>query len=1730
MRQWYTYCLLIACFLFFMAGKRAPGVFFVKPTASGNGSGSSWDNASADLQAMINAAAAGDEIWVAAGTYKPASLPGGSNTSGPRDVAFVLKSDVKIYGGFSGTETALGQRNATTNTTTLSGDIGVASDATDNAYHVVVSINNTAGTLLDGFTVSGGNANGEGFYSIDNRSVFRYCGGGILARGSSATFSNIIVASNQCATAGTGNGSGAGIYSINSSLVLKDARLQQNKASSSTTSGGLGGGLCMIGTADSVNNTSFTNVTVTGNETTNAGAGIFVQAWSKPVFTDVVFTENIAGTSAGGLIIIGNSAGNNVATLNNVSFTKNKANAGNGGALFLSNYVNATMNNLSFTENESSALAGALYCIGGADAFSNLEFTNTSFTKNKSGTSGGAMYINNYNNCIFNKASFTENSAGATGGAMFVIGASAAYNTFRVTDAVFSKNKSTTAGGAGYISSYNKYVIDRVKFLENEATASAGGGLFIFSAATGSNEDAQISNCLFYGNRANLATLGGGGIFVSNNSRPIIINSTFYSNYSLYNGGGIGINNSATAIATVYNSIFYGNTTGGASADIEEPANAGFFLKNSLTQTKGTNGVDGVIVGSNPSFLSTDPASADFLRLASGSPAIDKGANNLLPAAYIKDLAGGSRINDNVIDMGAYESGISQTPTESQTITFENDINLQYGDADHDPAATASSGLQVTYTSSDLQVATIVSNQIRIVGAGTAEITASQPGNQTYLPATPVKKILTVSKAPLIIKPANISVEQYLPFPGFTAVYTSFVNGDNAASLTTQPTITTTANSASAPGDYTLTASDAASPNYTITYETGTLTILPGSGSGGNVHYVKQGGTGNGSSWANASGNLQAMINAAAAGDQIWVAGGTYKPATLEGGSGTISARDVAFVLKNDVKIFGGFAGTETIISDRNTTANPSILSGDIGTVNDASDNAYHVVLSVYNTASTLLDGFTITGGNADGEGFSSVNGKSILRNSGGGIHARGSKASFSNSIIKGNSSATTSTPGFGGGVYSYASQIQFQDALITQNSTVSASSTGAGGGGIYTEGNADTASTVTLTRSDITFNTSRNLGGGIYMGIYSTVTMKDGNIADNKGTNSSGGGVFSRSVSGADNHLILERVNVSRNETLTGSGGGMMLSYYTHSTFTDVVFSENKCISSGAGYYLQGNTDDQILAQIRMTNVEFRKNQANGPGSGTGGAVYLQGNWDAVFTNVKAIENYGNVATGAFQIGGRNSKPSNLVINGGSFINNRTPQFGAAIVISTGAGYQIDRVDFSGNSAGAHAGAVWASGTGTASGPVLNCTISNSRFANNESGSQNLGAGALYITTTYNTPRILNCTFYNNKAQKDGGAIYVGGTVNTKAAIHNCIIYGNSVINGNGADIYKNADAIVELKNTLTQAYGTNGVDGVITGVDPKFLSTDANSNNYLRLMSGSPAIDKGDNLLLTQGTSLDLGGNARIVNGIADMGAYEYFSGQSIPTESQTIDIAAAITKTYGEADFDPGATASSGLTVYYTSNNTNVATIENGKVKIKAAGTATIRAWQPGNDIYLAAPDATTTLTVNKAPLLIKANDANMVQQQAIPAFTASFTGFVNGETLGVLSGQPVFNTTATTSSPIGTYPITVSGAAAANYEISYTNGVLTIQPIAVDNATLDAWFSNNTTLQVRVDMPGETEGTVSLFTSAGQRIYHTGITLKQGRNQFTVPADRLIPGIYIINVNGAGLKLDKKFIKR
>src|SRR5688572_29453815 len=138
--------------------ERAQGAIrYVNASAPGpTQNGASWPTAYRDLQAALAVAIAGDEIWVAAAVYKP-------TTTTNRTISFVLKNAVGVYGGFSGLETLRTQRNPDplSNGTTLSGDIGTAGDLADNSWHVLRGTNLTSATVLDGFTITRGNARGS---------------------------------------------------------------------------------------------------------------------------------------------------------------------------------------------------------------------------------------------------------------------------------------------------------------------------------------------------------------------------------------------------------------------------------------------------------------------------------------------------------------------------------------------------------------------------------------------------------------------------------------------------------------------------------------------------------------------------------------------------------------------------------------------------------------------------------------------------------------------------------------------------------------------------------------------------------------------------------------------------------------------------------------------------------------------------------------------------------------------------------------------------------------------------------------------------------------------------------------------------------------------------------------------------------------------------------------------------------------------------------------------------------------------------------------------------------------------------------------------------------------------------------------------------------------------------------------------------------------------------------
>jgi len=181
------------------------------------------------------------------------------------------------------------------------------------------------------------------------------------------------------------------------------------------------------------------------------------------------------------------------------------------------------------------------------------------------------------------------------------------------------------------------------------------------------------------------------------------------------------------------------------------------------------------------------------------------------------------------------------------------------------------------------------------------------------------------------------------------------------------------------------------------------------------------------------------------------------------------------------------------------------------------------------------------------------------------------------------------------------------------------------------------------------------------------------------------------------------------------------------------------------------------------------------------------------------------------------------------------------------------------------------------------------------------------------------------------------------------------------------------------------------------------------------------------------------------------------SVTKGNQSIIFNTLSAVSYGDADFNFTATASSSLMVTYSSSDLTVATVSGSTLTIVGAGTASITASQTGDANYAAATDVPQNLVVNQSILTITGNDAAIIYADAIPALDVLYSGFENGEDATVLTTAPTAVTSATATSNAGTYAITSSGGADDNYSFTYVDGTLTISQAILTVTANDAAIS-------------------------------------------------------------------------
>ena len=459
-------------------------VIYVDDDATGANKGTNWENAYNYLQNALTVAQPGDEIRVAQGIYKPDRQLGTGQSarivaSGDRRSTFHLINGVDIKGGyvgFSGPDP--NEREMSLYETILSGDLnGDDNDVNDpcdllseptraeNSYNVVTGLN--VNCLLDGLTISGGNANGS------SESGF---GGGMSIQLSSVTITNCTFRNNATRHSGAALSSYSGSGStLNNCIFTWNSSGNMVNVGSRFTNFEGGGGMYNNDSSPTLTNCTFSE------NTAPIGGGMYNYD-SNPTLTNCTFSGNQALFFGGGMYNMDCNA-----TITDCIFTANLAERRGGGGM--ENWIsNLTLTNCTFRENFAVGSGGAM----NNSANCNITLIDCLLRGNFANGSGGAMDSYGNNPTLIN-CTFSENSTLMYGGGMYNREANAT-----LTNCIYSGNRAEKNGGGIYNSDSNPTLIN-CTFSGNTA-ANWGGGI------NNSNSIVGLTNCTFSGNSAEIGS------------------------------------------------------------------------------------------------------------------------------------------------------------------------------------------------------------------------------------------------------------------------------------------------------------------------------------------------------------------------------------------------------------------------------------------------------------------------------------------------------------------------------------------------------------------------------------------------------------------------------------------------------------------------------------------------------------------------------------------------------------------------------------------------------------------------------------------------------------------------------------------------------------------------------------------------------------------------------------------------------------------------------------------------------------------------------------------------------------------------------------------------------------------------------------------------------------------------------------------------------------------------
>ncbi|MCP4702457.1 MAG: hypothetical protein GY862_37200, partial [Gammaproteobacteria bacterium] len=1069
-------------------------IAYVDSTAAGTKEGDSWTNAFTELRSALGSlylskCSSITEIHVAQGTYTPGTA---------RSDTFLLKSGVAVYGGYPN---GGGVRNSdpATNGTVLSGEIGAAGIA-DNSYHVVHADNSADNTaLLDGFTISGGYAEGDS-------------GGGILSQAGSPTLTNLIIRNNQT------DRFGGGVRITNfGSPTLTNILIENNSADIS------GGGL-----SSRESTPTLRNVIVRGNSAGLNGGGISNSASGNMSLSNALISGNQAFSNGGGFNNKFSSA-----SLSNVTITGNHALIRGGGIRSNSTSTGLVLNNMIIWGNTAGTAGSESFIEDDTGTHS----AGYSLIQGSGGSGTGWWAANNFTDSGNNidTAPLFVTAVPATpgiGGDLHLSGGSAAMNMGTNTGCPGTDPDGTTRPQGDFCDMGAYEFVNTAPVLDdaqapalsaiNEDNVSSAGDSVADIVVNGSITDpdgaveaiavtdADNSNGVWQFSLNNGTSWSGFGTPADSAARLLDGTLTGGSTHKIRFAPNADWNGAAALTFRAWDRF---SGTAGAMADAS--VNDGTTAFSALNDTIG---ITVAPVNDPPSFTASNPPSA----------AENAGAQSIAGWASFSPGGGSDEAGQTVF---AYTvSNITNPALFAAGPAVDASGNLSYTPA----AGTGASSFDVS-----------VQDNGGIANGGT-DTSATQTFTITLGAAA------AGNEAPVITEGDFITVsmdEDAVPAPFNLTLHATDANSASIFWSVSSPPAHGAADAGgtgnSKAVSYTPDANYNGTDNFSIrvrdaagAYDTISVDVIINSVPDcppANVLYVRQNAAGanTGQSWTDAHTDLQAALSQFASGecpavDQIWVAAGTYKPAAD-------TDRNATFQLRSGLALHGGFSGDETDLSQHSELSNESVLSGDIGAPGDDSDNSYHVVSAGGTDNTAVLHGFIITGGRADqgascphacGGGFYNGNGSPVhedntFRNnfahSGGGMYiSAGGNPEIRNTIFDANTAVE------GGGLLNAGGAPALNAVFFKNNSADN-------GGGMLNRNGGDAI----LLRVNFNNNTATSNGGGI-LNDNSSPLISHSFFSANTAADGAGMANLSNSAPRLS-HVILDR------NTAAVSGGGML-------------------------------------------------------------------------------------------------------------------------------------------------------------------------------------------------------------------------------------------------------------------------------------------------------------------------------------------------------------------------------------------------------------------------------------------------------------------------------------------------------------------------------------------------------------------------------------------------------------